>query len=81
MTAESFKPPARKFRYYDAEYFSTEKKKCGSVVLDGEAVSYLQSLSQDYDTINDVFDILGALVARDRAVTSNSFGKASSVQN
>ena len=75
MSAETFTTVVR-----PASVFSTEKKKCGSTKIDATADAALQAINQN-KTVADVLDILSACVARGRAVSENSIGRASSVDN
>ena len=75
MSAETFSIVKR-----SASVFSTEKKKCGSTPIDATADSALAAITTS-STVADVLDILSACVARGRAVTDSSIGKASSVDN
>ena len=73
MSAETFTTVVR-----PASIFSTEKKKCGSTIIDATANTALENINTS-STINDVLDILSALVARGRAVDSDTIGRASHV--
>ena len=75
MSAETFTTVVR-----PASVFSTEKKKCGSTKIDATADAALQAINQN-KTVADVLDILSACVARGRAVSENSIGRATSVDN
>ena len=63
-----------------ASVFSTEKKKCGSAPLTSTAVTALGAVTTA-TTVSEVLDILSEVVEADRVVTSNSIGRASSVDN
>ena len=56
------------------------KRGCGDRVLTAGAVTALAALTTA-STRNDVLDIIRDLEIADRAVTSNSIGKASSTLN
>ena len=55
------------------------KRGCGDRALTSAAVTALGALTTS-STRNDVLDIIRGLEIADREVTSNSIGKASSVQ-
>ena len=75
MSAETFTTVVR-----PASVFSTEKKKCGSTKIDATADTALAGITTA-STVADVLDILSACVARGRAVSDNSIGRATSVDN
>ena len=75
MSAEIFTTVVR-----PASVFSTEKKKCGSAPLTATEVGALGALTTA-NTVADVLDILSLAVEADRTVTSNSIGRATSVDN
>ena len=75
MSAEIFTTVVR-----PASVFSTEKKKCGSAPLTALEVGALGALTTA-NTVADVLDILSLAVEADRTVTSNSIGRATSVDN
>ena len=75
MSAETFTTVVR-----PASVFSTEKKKGGSAPLTANEVGALGALTTA-NTVADVLDILSLAVEADRVVTSNSIGRATSVDN
>ena len=75
MSAETFTTVVR-----PATIFSTEKKKCGSTPIDIQADNSLRDIGTA-STVGDVLDILSGCVARGRAVSENSIGRATSVDN
>ena len=75
MSAETFTTVVR-----PASVFSTEKKKCGSTKIDATADTALAGITTA-STVADVLDILSECVHRGRAVSENSIGRATSVDN
>ena len=74
MSAETFTAVVR-----PASIFSTEKKKCGSQVLNATEQAALSGCA----TVAEALDVLSGAVARGRAVSDSpkSIGLATSVDN